>query len=123
MAAGQCDGHGSTHRGPDHSQWFVDPLAQQGLQEGIEMGQDTVRGKAAIDGAGAETKAVKVGNDQPVVRSQQGSEAAELQEGTVEAVEQQQRRTLADHRHRPAFGQSLQLPPLHRPGQIPSLGV
>jgi hypothetical protein len=87
MAAGQFDGHGSTHRGSDHSQWFIDPLVQQGLQEGIEMGQDTVWGKAAIDGAGAEAKAVEVGDDQPVVRSQQGSEAAELQEGTVEAVE------------------------------------
>jgi len=32
MAAGQFDGHGSTHRGSDHAQWFVDPLVQQGLQ-------------------------------------------------------------------------------------------
>jgi hypothetical protein len=38
MAAGQFDGHGSTHRGSDHAQWFVDPLVRQGLQEGIEMG-------------------------------------------------------------------------------------
>jgi hypothetical protein len=58
MAAGQFDGHGPTHRGSNQSQWFVDPLAQQGLQEGIEMGQHTGWGKAAIDGARAEAKAV-----------------------------------------------------------------
>ena len=121
---GQFHGHRAPHRGPDHAQRFPGAAAStEPLEQGLEVGQHAGGAVGALGWPGGEAEAVEVGNDQPVVGSEQGHQPAELEKGTVEAMEQQQRRALAAHRHRPAVGQALQLPPLHRPSQIPAQGV
>ena len=68
------------------------------LLEVIEHGRRAVGG---VEGSGAEAETEQIRNEQLIVRGQQGGQPPELQMRAIETMQRQQRRPLADHRHRP----------------------
>lgn len=78
---------------------------------------------AASSRPGTETEAVEIWDVEPKAGSQQGRQPAELQQGAVEAMQEQQGFTLSEHCHRPASAETGEVPPLHAPCQISPLGI
>lgn len=81
----------------------------------------------------AEPEAVEIGNEHRLARREQRQQPAKLQTGAVESMQQDHRlgsgwlvcgvRLQTGNRHRPAIAQPRQRPPLHRCGQVATLGV
>jgi hypothetical protein len=136
LAPGQLHGRRAAHGGSDQANGCLGALLDLG-QHRFQVGQHPPGAVVGAGGPGAEAKAEQIGDEKLVAWGQQGHQPPEFQKAAVKAVQEQQRRALADHGHGPAQGfrsvavpwgadlgpgphQARQVPPLHRRRQVAS---